>query len=51
MTNTELLARMFLALLAVAMAEVKTKRGKTVGSLTPSELTSIIILLLLAFVP
>lgn len=49
MTITEIVSRIFLAILAVAIAEVKSKKGKTIGLMTPSELTSIIILLLLAF--
>lgn len=43
------IAKVFLRVLAIAIAEIKTKRGKKVGSLTPSELTSIIILLIAAF--
>lgn len=49
MDTAELIAKLFLGFLAIAIAEVKTKKGKTVGSLTPSELTSILIFLLAAY--
>lgn len=51
MKSVELAARISFFILAIVVAIVKTKKGKTVGSLTPSELVSIMILLLLAFVP
>lgn len=47
--TSELAAKVFLGVLAIVIAEVKTKKGKTVGQLTPSELASIVILLLAAF--